>query len=113
MNMLTVTVSSRNQVSARARAAFAGKRQGARISFPDAELLWKVLGTKRLEILRAMAGKGAMSIRGVARAVGRDVKAVHGDIGALLDAGIIDRAAGRGVVFLFDAIHVDFLLEAA
>ena len=39
---------------------------------------------------------GAMSIREAARRVGRDVKAVHGD-----------------VVFPFEAVKVEFMLEAA
>ena len=38
-----------------------------------------------------MTGEGAMTIREAARRVGRDVKAVHGDVQALLNAGILDR----------------------
>ena len=45
-----------------------------------------------------MTGQGAMSIREAARRVGRDIKAVHGDIQALIRAGIIDRTEG-GVIF--------------
>jgi predicted transcriptional regulator len=54
-----------------------------------------------------------MSIREAARRVGRDVKAVHGDVKALLDAGVLSRAAEGGVVFPFDAVKVEFMLEAA
>jgi len=113
MSILTVTIAARENVSRRALAAWAGKPQGAHVSFASAELLWKVLGVKRWDVLKAMAGKGPMTLRGVARAVGRDVKAVHGDVHALLDAGIIDRAENRRVVFAYDAIHVDFMLKAA
>jgi predicted transcriptional regulator len=45
--------------------------------------------------------------------VNRDVKAVHGDVHALLDAGILQRTASGRVVFPFDAIHVDVMLRAA
>ena len=38
-----------------------------------------------------MTGAGALTIREVARRVGRDVEAVHGDVHALLDAGLVDR----------------------
>jgi hypothetical protein len=31
----------------------------------------------------------------------------------LLKAGILNRAEGRGVVFPYDEIHVDFVLKAA
>lgn len=85
----------------------------ARIGFATPELLWQVLTAKRWELLKAMCGAGAMSIREAARRVGRDVKAVHGDITALLDAGVLSRAAEGGVVFPFDAVKVEFLLEAA
>lgn len=68
---------------------------------------------ERWELLKAMCGAGAMSIREAARRVGRDVKAVHGDVVALLDAGVLSRVTGGGVVFPFDAVKVEFMLEAA
>jgi predicted transcriptional regulator len=43
--------------------------------------------------------------------VGRDVKAVHSDVTALVLAGVIERRA-RGVCFPYDAVHVDFMLQA-
>jgi len=100
-------------------AAFAqswktGKAErSARIGFATPELLWQVLTAKRWELLKAMCGAGPISIREAARRVERDVKAVHADITALLNAGVLDRAEGGGVVFPFDAIKVEFLLEAA
>ena len=113
MKTLTVTIASRDAVSRRARAAFSGKLQGAHLSFPNAELLWKVLGVKRWDLLKVMTGKGPMTVRGLARAAGRDVKAVHGDIHALLDAGVLDRTEDGKIIFPYDAIHVDFMLNAA
>jgi predicted transcriptional regulator len=50
-----------------------------------------------------------MPIREAARRVGRDIKAVHGDIQALIAAGIVERADGE-VIFPYDAVHVDFIL---
>lgn len=41
-------------------------------------------------------------MREAARRVGRDVKAVHGDVTALLNAGVLRRAEGGGVVFPFE-----------
>ena len=87
--------------------------KSARISFATPELLWKVLTAKRWEILKALCGAGPVSIREAARRVGRDVKAVHGDITALLNAGVLRRAQGGGVVFPFEAVKVEFLLQAA
>ena len=88
-------------------------QKSARISFATPELLWKVLTAKRWELLKALCGAGPVSIREAARRVGRDVKAVHGDITALLDAGVLSRAEGGGVVFPFEAVKVEFLLRAA
>jgi predicted transcriptional regulator len=56
-----------------------------------------------------MTGQGEMSVRAVARQVGRDVKAVKIDLVTLLDAGLVERSAD-GVVFAYDAVHVDFTL---
>ena len=88
-------------------------RKSARISFATPELLWKVLTTKRWELLKALCGAGPVSIRDAARRVGRDVKAVHGDITALVAAGLLNRADGRGVEFPYDAVKVEFLVKAA
>jgi len=97
------------------RAWKTGRAEGeARISFETPELLWKVLTAKRWELLKAMAGQGPMTIREVAGRVGRDVKAVHSDVRALVDAGVLERGGGgRGVFFPYDALHVDFVVRAA
>ena len=91
-----------------------GKPQkSARISFATPELLWRVLTEKRWELLKALCGAGPMSIREAARRAGRDVKAVHGDVTALLNAGVLDRTEDGRIVFPFDAVKVEFLLQAA
>ena len=104
---------SREDVTRRALAAFGGERQGAHISFESVELLWQTLTRKRWELLKAMTGQGAMTIREAARRVDRDVKAVHGDVQTLLNAGILDRTADGRIVFPYDAVHVDFTLTKA
>jgi predicted transcriptional regulator len=113
MTTVTLSVASREDVTRRALAAFEGKAQGAYISFTSVELLWRTLTTRRWEILKAMTGQGPLTIREVARRVERDVKAVHGDIHALLDAGVIERTDEGLVVFPYDAVHVDFMVKAA
>lgn len=97
-----------------ARAMRTGRAEReAHIGFATPELLWKVLTAKRWEVLKAMTGAGPMSIREAARRVGRDVKAVHGDVRALLEAGVINRTPDGAVEFPFDAVKVEFLLRAA
>jgi len=91
-----------------------GKPQkSARISFATPELLWQVLTAKRWQLLKALCGAGPVSIREAARRVNRDVKAVHSDVIALLNAGVLDRVEGGGIVFPYEAVKVEFLLQAA
>ena len=91
-----------------------GKPERAvRIAFATPELQWQVLTAKRWELLKALCGAGPISIREAARRVERDVKAVHADITALLHAGDVDRAEGGDIVFPFEAVKVEFLLQAA
>nr|WP_299244988.1 hypothetical protein [uncultured Halomonas sp.] len=112
MKTVTLSVASRDDVTQRALAAFEGKQQGAHISFSSVDLLWQTMTRKRWQLLKAMTGQGPMSIREAARRIERDVKTVHGDVHALLDAGILERTDDGQIVFPFDAVHVDFTLTA-
>ncbi len=113
MKTVTFSIASRQDVTRRALAAFQGKRQGAHISFSSVELLWRTLTRKRWELIKAMTGQGAMTIREAARKAGRDVKAVHRDVHVLLDAGVLERTADGRIAFPYDAVHVDFMLSKA
>ena len=112
MRTVTLGVSSVEETKRRMAAAFGGEAQGEVISFASVDLLWRVLTAKHWEILCAMTGQGELPFREVARRVGGDVKAVHREVTALIDAGVLDRAPG-GVVFPYDAVHVDFTLRKA
>ena len=115
--MKTVTLDVRTPADSMAdfaRAWNTGKPQkSVRISFATPELLWRVLTQKRWELLKALCGAGPVSIREAARRAGRDVKAVHGDVTALLNAGVLDRTDDGRIVFPFEAVKVEFLLQAA
>ena len=113
MKIVTLEVASVADVTRRALEAFKGKKQQARISFATPELLWRVLTAKRWELLKVLAGQGPLTIREISRRLGRDVKAVHGEVHALLGAGLLDKAENGRIVFRFDAVHVDFTLHAA
>lgn len=113
MKIVTLQLASLDEVKRRAHAAFKGSKQGARISFASADLLFRVMTVKRWELVRAMTGAGPMTIRGAARRVRRDVKAVHGDVHALLNAGILHKTESGRVLFPYDAIRVDVMLRAA
>jgi predicted transcriptional regulator len=72
-----------------------------------------VLTEKRWELLKLLCGAGPVSIREAARRAGHYVKAVHGDVTALLNAGVLDRTEDGRIVFPFEAVKVEFLLQAA
>lgn len=109
---VTISVASLDEVKERVRAAFQGEAQGNHITFVSPELLWSTLNDKRWAILKAMTGQGPMSIREAARRVGRDVKAVHGDVQKLLVHRVLRHTDDGRIVFPFDAIHVDFMMSA-
>ena len=113
MRTVTLEVSSRKETNRRLLRAFEGQRQGAFISFETPALLFKVLTQKRWELLSALTGAGAVTLREAARRVERDVKAVHGDVHALLNAGILQKTEEGRIVFPFDAVRVNFVLKAA
>lgn len=85
----------------------------ASVTFASPELLWKILTAKRWELLKALCGAGPVSIREAARRVERDVKAGHTDVTALLAAGVVDRTESGAIVFPFEAVKVEFLLQAS
>jgi predicted transcriptional regulator len=113
MKTVTLEVATLNAVKRRAQDAFTGKKQGARISFATPELLFQLMKAKRWELLRTMTGAGPLSIREAARRVDRDVKGVHGDVHALLNAGILQKTEDGLIIFPFDAVRVDIMLHAA
>src|SRR3546814_18159456 len=53
-NIVTVGISSLDDVKSRLAAAFRGEPRGNRISFLTVEQMWKTLSPKRIDILSAM-----------------------------------------------------------
>ena len=113
MNTVTLDVASIEAVKRRTLQAFRGHAQGARISFATPELLWKTLTAKRWALLKLMTGAGALSLREVARRSGRDVKGVHTDVHALLNAGVLRKTGDGRIEFPYDGVRVEFELNAA
>ena len=113
MRMVTLGIATERDVNRRALAAFKGRKQGSFISFATADLLFHVMTPRRWTLVRVLLGAGPMTVREAARRVGRDVKAVHGDVQALLKAGVLNRTAHGRIEFPFDAIHIDVTLKAA
>lgn len=107
---VTITIESKESFKQRARAAFAGEKQGSRISFASVDLLWKVLAPTRMALVRTLAGAGPVTLREAARRVGRDVHAVHADVHALLNAGVLNKCEDGRIEFPYTEMHFDFTL---
>lgn len=113
MNTVTIEVSTPEKTRQRLLSAFDGKAQGNYISFPTPEALWKTFTPKRWEVIREMTGAGAIAIRELARRLNRDVRAVHSDVHALLDSGVLDKTQDGKIEFPYESVHVDFILTKA
>jgi predicted transcriptional regulator len=84
----------------------------AHLSFPDMETLLTVLTPKRFALLRTLRQSGPSSIRALAAAAGRDYKAVHNDVSALIENGLIERQSTGLIAVLWDSVHADLQLAA-
>lgn len=113
MRTVTIDIADRETVNARAQQAFRGQAVGAFISFSTPEALWKALSPNRWAIIKALAGRGPVGVRELARLVGRDVKGVHNDAQALAQCGVVDKTEDGKIEFPFDAVHVDFTVSRA
>lgn len=112
---LTITLQPdwKGALRAMAQAAKADEYQGEVLNFESPGHFFGQLSEKRWEIVRAAQGKGELSVRELARAVGRDVKRVHEDIVILADLGLLERTEGGGVVCPYSSMHIDMYLKAA
>ena len=111
MRAVILGVSSRDKSNKRFLDALKKKPQGTYISFETPQLLFKVLSNNRWDLLNVMTGAGPISIREASRRLGRDVKAVHGDVHKLLNVGILQKTDKGKIEFPFDTVHVDFIMS--
>lgn len=112
---LTITLQSdwKGALRAVAQAAKADAYQGEVLNFESPGHFFGQLSEKRWEMVRAAQGRGALSVRELARAVGRDVKRVHEDVVILAELGLLERTEGGGVVCPYTSMHIDMYLKAA
>jgi predicted transcriptional regulator len=112
---LTITLQPdwKGALRAIGKALKADTYQGEVLNFESPGQFFGQLTEKRWEIVRAAQGKGELSVRELARVVGRDVKRVHEDVGILSTLGLLERTESGGVVCPFASMHIDMHLEAA
>ena len=95
------------------RAWKTGKSAADVFTFSSPAQLFTVLTPKRWELIERLQAAGPVSLRGLARALGRDVKRVHEDVAVLIEWGFIERTVDRKIRVPFDVIHADFDLRPA
>ena len=94
-------------------AAKADNYQGEVLNFETPGQFFGQLSEKRWDIVRAVQGKGEMSVRELARVVDRDVKRVHDDIVMLSQLGLLERTQSGGIHCPYATLHIDMHLQAA
>ncbi|MDD5392114.1 MAG: transcriptional regulator [Thiothrix sp.] len=88
-----------------------GSYQDEHIYFTSPTALFQKITPKRWELIAKLQEVGTVSIRELARLLGRDIRRVHDDTIALIEEGVIERN-GNGVCVPFAEIHTDFSLKA-
>jgi predicted transcriptional regulator len=89
-----------------------GKSTGDLLQFESPAALFRVLTPKRWELIERLQSLGETSVRGLARALERDVKRVHEDVSRLIEVGLIVRTAAGKIRVPYEVIHADFDLRA-
>jgi predicted transcriptional regulator len=112
---LTITLQPdwKGALRAMTKVANADTYQGEVLNFESPGHFFGQLTEKRWEIVRAAQGKGELSVRELARSVGRDVKRVHEDVVILAELGLLERTEGGGLVCPFSSLHIDMYMKAA
>ena len=94
------------------RAWKTGKDLGTHFSFESPEALFRCLSPARWAVIERLQALGPSTLRGLARALDRDVKAVHRDAHALIAVGIVAKDAKGLLVVPFSRIRAEFDLLA-
>ena len=89
-----------------------GEPAAAVFTFSSPAQLFSVISPKRWQLIERLQHLGESSIRGLARALGRDVKRVHDDVTAMIGWGLVERTRNGLVHVPYSVIHAEFDLRA-
>jgi predicted transcriptional regulator len=117
MNQRTLTITLqpdwKGALRALGQTAKADTYQGEVLNFESPGQFFGQLTEKRWQIVHAAQGRGELSVRELARILGRDVKRVHEDVVILASLGLLERTDSGGVVCPYASMHIDMHLKAA
>jgi predicted transcriptional regulator len=74
--------------------------------FEDLPTLISVMTPRRMELLRTLRQNGPLSIRALAKALGRDYENVHADVSSLESVGLVERTTDGALNAPWDEIEV-------
>ena len=83
-----------------------------RLHFENLEVLLKTLTPRRWALLKKLHANGPMSIRALAKDLGRDYKNVYTDVRRLENIGLIGRAKNDRIKVPWDIVEARLLLAA-
>jgi len=110
MKILTIEVADRKIANKRFLSAAKGKRQGEFLSFPDLDLLHKVLTPKRMHILQELQRIGPIRLREFARTLDVDAGNLQRDMKQLRDFGLVEDS-GDGLFVPYDEIRLELVIK--
>jgi predicted transcriptional regulator len=77
------------------------------LSLEDLPAVTKCLSPARWALVKSLRDGGACSVYELARRLGRNYKNVHGDVAALLEAGLVERTEEGTVGVPWDAVRAE------
>jgi predicted transcriptional regulator len=89
-----------------------GKVAPAVFTFSSPAQLFSVISPKRWQLIERLQHLGPSTVRGLARALDRDVKRVHDDVMAMIEWGLVERKEDGLVHVPYSVIHAAFDLKA-
>ena len=89
-----------------------GKSGPSVFTFSSPAQLFSVISPKRWQLIEKLQHLGPSTVRGLARALTRDVKRVHDDVMAMIDWGLVERNDEGLVLVPYRVIHAEFDLKA-
>jgi len=90
------------------RAGRTHRYQGEIRSFESPVALFRIFSPVRWTLIERLQELGPVSLRTLARSLGRDVKSVHRDVKVLVEEEFIDRDEAGRIYVPFDRIHAEF-----
>ena len=95
------------------RAARTHRYQGEIRSFESPAALFRVFSPARWTLIERLQELGPVSLRALARSLGRDVKSVHRDVKVLVEEEFIERDEAGRIHVPFARIHAEFEMATA